>query len=186
MLDISRQHVSRFTLSSIASPNDGTEIKVMARVKTIYHLVELIEVTFSWKIVNLFHWKVQALLQCQHPFHAANAMIAMPKNWPCNTSCDSQNFATQDAVRNCHRNGNNTWTLLATNFWKIWPGSIFPVLKLVASRFTVSANQYSLLTWSDHRKRLVTRTNSQCNTLLQTWQRAKIIIKRVIRNIVLC
>lgn len=51
VLDISRQIVYKFTISLIASLNDGPEIKVMTRVKTIYYLNKLIEGTFSWKLV---------------------------------------------------------------------------------------------------------------------------------------
>lgn len=68
MLDISRQIVYKFTISLIASLNDGPEIKVMAGVKTIYHLNKLIEGAFSSKIGNLCQWKVQAVTMSKVSF----------------------------------------------------------------------------------------------------------------------
>ena len=64
MLDISRQIVYKFTISLIASLNDGPEIKVMTGVKTIYHLIELIEGAVSSKLLIYASGRFR-LLQCQ-------------------------------------------------------------------------------------------------------------------------
>lgn len=71
------------------------------------------------KIGNSCHWKVQAVTRSIVSLSLCNCrnaeVLAMH-----NTFCDSKNLLKETVTEWC-----NTWTLLATNFWKTWSCSIF-------------------------------------------------------------